>query len=58
MKACPFRDKHFCDFCELFDKNTGHCTIKLINWNLGIIAKMLLGDKKTAKRIIKDNLEK
>jgi len=56
-RACPFRQGHFCNFCELLDKNTGQCTLKLINWNLGIIAKMLMGDKKTAKKILDENLE-
>ena len=56
-RACPFRQGHFCGMCELLDKNTGQCTIKLINWNLGILAKIAMGDKKTAKKILDENLK-
>ena len=56
-KSCPFRSQHFCNFCELLDKNTGQCILKLINWNLGIIAKVAMGDPKTARKILNENLE-
>jgi len=52
-KPCPFRQGHYCSNCELLNPDTDQCTFKLINWNLGIIAKALLGDKEGAKKIQK-----
>ena len=58
-RACPFMQGHFCSVCELLDKNTGQCTIKLINWNLGILAKIAINkDKKISGVVtIEDLLE-
>lgn len=39
FKMCPFRQGHYCGTCELLNQETQQCVFKLINWNLGAIAK-------------------
>lgn len=36
--SCPFREKHYCKNCELFDINLNACIFKAININLGKLA--------------------
>lgn len=50
-KACPFRANHFCGACELLIPNIDMCIFKCLNANLGLIAKILIGDTKIAEKI-------
>lgn len=53
-KHCPFRVNHFCGNCELLIPTIDMCIFKCINANLGLLAKTLTGDLKTATKIKED----
>ena len=48
-KMCPFRERHYCSKCVMYQEEAKTCVFNAINWNLGRIAHAIEGGKLVRK---------